>query len=80
MRDVFKSVTRGAVEAAHTLQAADKETTRKQLKKQSAAFHLKLETSRTASTVALTNQKAELDATHERVLQVGRLRVFNPAS
>lgn len=64
--DLFVHTARVVGEAASELHHANYSMTRRQLKAQSTAFFMKLEVSRTASEVAMTNQKVELEATAER--------------
>ena len=51
------------------MQEADVEAARKQLKAQSNMYLLKLETARTAGSVALTNQQVEMNAVYEKQLE-----------
>lgn len=69
VKDVFAGMLRAVTEAAEDLQQADSEAARKQLKTQQLLSSLKLETARTASEVALTNTKMELEAQHHRALE-----------
>ena len=55
--------------AVATLQEADAEATRKALKQQKTWYELKLETARTAASVSLNNQAAEMQAAHHRQME-----------
>lgn len=67
--ELLAGIQRTISEAGCTLQEAHVDLARKRLKAQAVTFALKLETSRTAGDVALTNQKAENDAVHEKQMQ-----------
>ena len=67
--DQFTNMIRNLMEAGTELQQAGSDVARKQLRTQHLMNQLKLETSRTASEVAITNQKAELEASHHRALE-----------
>jgi chromosome segregation ATPase len=69
MLSIFESMTRSIVVAAEELQQADTDVTRKQLKSQTMVAMMKVETARTAGAVQLSNQKAEMEASHHRMLE-----------
>ena len=63
------NLSRSATGAAGDLQDADVDAARRQLKQQQVAHLLKMETTRTAGDVQLTNQKTEMEAVHHRDLE-----------
>ena len=69
IRELFGNALRSCLDAAKTMQEADVEAARKQLKAQSNMYLLKLETARTAGSVALTNQQVEMNAVYEKQLE-----------
>ena len=62
IRHVFDAAQRQALSLGQALSEADIELNRKSLKAQDLAFKLKLEASRTAASVQMKNQAAELEA------------------
>jgi hypothetical protein len=74
--ELFGHAVRGALATGRTLQEADTECTRKQLKAQACVFALKLETSRTASAVQLETAKVEMEAVHQKAL-VDKVRALS---
>ena len=70
LQGTFERLLRRIHDAGKDLQDKDKDISRKMLKAQSVTHQLKLETARTASEVAINNQKAEMEATHHRALEL----------
>ena len=80
IRNIFDTATRQGLSLGEALSSADIELNRKSLKAQENIFKLKLEASRTAASVQMQNQAAELEANAKAQMEAKKREMLEGGS